>query len=90
MKRKLRYKNFVGTCEFSPEDNVWFGKIENVKGLISYEGKDTSELELAFKEAVEDYIEMREDEGLLAAMLESDDKEFVSMEEVMKVLRRPN
>lgn len=46
--KKLIYKNFKGTIEYSKEDRIFFGKVINVKDLIFYEEKDISELEKNF------------------------------------------
>jgi predicted HicB family RNase H-like nuclease len=52
----LEYKNFIGSVNFSEEDDVFFGKIEGINGLITFEGDTVKELKKAFKEAVEDYF----------------------------------
>ena len=52
----LKYKDFLGTVAFSEEDNVFFGKIEGINGLVNFEGKSVDELKNAFHEAVDDYI----------------------------------
>jgi len=56
MKDKFVYKGFHGSIQFSEADNVYFGKIENINDLITFEGENLIELEDAFKNAVEDYI----------------------------------
>lgn len=60
----LKYKGFIGSVAFSEEDNVFFGKIEGIDGLINFEGKSVSELVNAFHEAVDDYLAFCEDEGI--------------------------
>ena len=49
----MEYKGYVGSIEFSEEDNVFYGKIQNVSGLISYEGETERDLYLDFSGAVE-------------------------------------
>jgi predicted HicB family RNase H-like nuclease len=58
MKNTLNYKGFLGSVTFSAEDNILHGKIECIDDLILYEGGSVSEIKNAFKEAVEDYIEI--------------------------------
>lgn len=55
----LKYKGFVGSIEIQHEDNSLYGKILGLeKGtLITYQGKNVSELKEDFFNAVEDYIE---------------------------------
>ena len=53
----LKYKDFIGTVNFSAEDGVFYGKIEGIKSMISFEGETVQDLEQDFKTAVDDYIE---------------------------------
>ena len=56
MSDTISYKGFTGSVEFSEEDNLYFGKILGIKGLISYEGKTYDELISDFQGAVDDYM----------------------------------
>ena len=58
MENILRYKDFVGSVRYSNDDKVFHGKIEFITDLITFEGTSVTELETAFSEAVEDYIEL--------------------------------
>ena len=44
----LKYKNFVGSVEYSETDKILFGKVQGIRGLISYEGQNIDELEQDF------------------------------------------
>ena len=57
MNNILKYKGFYGTVEYSADDNILFGKVIGINGLISYEGKSVDELRTDFEESVDDYIE---------------------------------
>lgn len=54
--KKLVYKNYKGSVEFSKKDNCYHGKLLNIDDLIMYEGSNLEELENYFKEAVNEYI----------------------------------
>ncbi|MFA5816868.1 MAG: type II toxin-antitoxin system HicB family antitoxin [Bacteroidales bacterium] len=58
MKDVIKYKEYFGTVHFSAEDEVFYGKIEGVDDLVSFEGKTVEELKQAFIEAIEDYDEL--------------------------------
>ena len=58
MKDVLQHKGFIGSVHFSAEDECFFGKIEGIDDLITFEGRNVSELKKAFQEAVEEYIEL--------------------------------
>lgn len=57
MKKVLEYKDFVGSVSFSEEDNVYFGKVEGINDLISYEGRNMEELTEAFHYMIDKHIE---------------------------------
>jgi predicted HicB family RNase H-like nuclease len=63
MKDVLLYKDFTGSVHFSADDEVFFGKIEGIDDLVSFEGKSVVELKTAFEEAVDDYIELCKEIG---------------------------
>ena len=58
MKDVLTYKGFFGSVHFSAEDECFFGKIEGIDDLVTFEGQDVKALKKSFREAVEDYIEL--------------------------------
>ena len=60
----VKYKGYIGSVAFSEKDNVFFGKIEGIDGLVNFEGESVKELTDAFHEAVEDYLEYCKEEGI--------------------------
>lgn len=52
----MEYKGYYGSVHYSDEDRIFYGKIEFVRALVSYEGTDVKSLRKAFEEAVDDYI----------------------------------
>ena len=44
MKNTMEYKGYVGSIEFSEEDELFFGKVLGIRSLISYEGPDAKSL----------------------------------------------
>lgn len=62
--KTLKYKGYLGSIEFSAEDNLLFGEILGIDGLVNYEGKTMQELTKSFHEAVEDYLAFCTDHGL--------------------------
>jgi predicted HicB family RNase H-like nuclease len=56
MKDMMEYKGYYGSVHYSDEDRIFYGKIEFVRALVSYEGTDVRSLRKAFEEAVDDYI----------------------------------
>ena len=58
MKDSITYKGFIATVHYNADDEIFYGKIEEIDDLISFEGKSVSELKKAFINAVEDYLEV--------------------------------
>ena len=44
--------------DFSDEDGVFFGKVQGVRSLISYEGETREALQADFRKAVDAYLEL--------------------------------
>ena len=65
----MKYKGFTGSIDFNEEDNVFFGKIEDIDGLVNFEGSSVKELESAFHDAVDDYIAYRKKENAITPAL---------------------
>lgn len=57
MKNYLEHKGYVGTVEFSADVKIFFGKIQGITDLVTFEGTSVEELATSFEEAVTDYLE---------------------------------
>lgn len=53
----MEYKGYKGTSEYSAGDGCYHGQIAYISDPIAYEGESLEEVELAFREAVDGYIE---------------------------------
>ncbi|PKL77764.1 MAG: hypothetical protein CVV25_13705 [Ignavibacteriae bacterium HGW-Ignavibacteriae-4] len=58
MDNTLIYKNYIGSVQYSQEDNIFHGKINGINDLITYEGDSIINLKSSFIEAVEDYKDL--------------------------------
>lgn len=52
----LLYKGYIGSVNFSSEDEVFWGKIEHIHDLITFESDNAHELQSAFRKAVDEYL----------------------------------
>lgn len=62
--RILSYKNYSGSIEVSIEDGCLHGEILFINDLVSYEAENVRELQAAFAEAVDSYLDKCRREGL--------------------------
>jgi len=60
----LVYKGFMGSAHFSADDNVFFGKVEGINDLITFEGDTVQELKDAFYYMVDEHIKDCEAENI--------------------------
>ena len=42
MKNTMEYRGYVGSVEFSEEDEIFYGNVLGIKALISYKGTDAN------------------------------------------------
>lgn len=63
MNNTMEYKGYIGSVEFSAEDMIFYGKVQGIRSLISYEGTTAEELISDFHAAVDDYLDACEQEG---------------------------
>ncbi len=64
MKNTLTYKDFVGSVHYSAEDSVFYGKIEGINDLITFEGTSVNELKEAFTQMVDKHLKDCDAEGI--------------------------
>ena len=64
---KLKYKGYLGTIQFSENDNCFYGKVLGMnRSCITYEGESASELLEDFKGAIDMYLEYCQRKGIKA------------------------
>ena len=63
MSDMLEYRGYLGSVRYSDEDEILHGRLEFIRDLVTYEGQDAGTLKRAFREAVDDYLEMCDVEG---------------------------
>jgi predicted HicB family RNase H-like nuclease len=57
MKNMLEYKGYTGNVEFSAEDEIFYGRINGIRDLVTFEADSVTRLKKAFKESIDDYLE---------------------------------
>lgn len=63
MNDVMEYKGYTGSVNYDAEDEFFFGKIQAIRSLISYEGRDAGSLRASFEEAVDDYLASCQESG---------------------------
>ena len=64
MKNLMKYKEYFGSVNYNDSDEIFYGKVEYIRSLISYEGHDVESLRASFHSAVDDYLELCQHQGI--------------------------
>lgn len=52
----MHYKGYYARVEFDPEDRIFVGRIIGIRDVVGFHGESVDELEIAFREAVDNYV----------------------------------
>jgi len=63
MRKILKYKDYIGSVEFSKEDNIYYGKVIGIDSLFLYEGENVTDLIADFRSMIDEYLESCKEKG---------------------------
>lgn len=63
MSNILKYKGYHAKVEFSAEERVFFGEVFGIEDSLNFYGETVSEIEGAFHNCIEEYLEMCKEFG---------------------------
>lgn len=53
----MEYKGYIGKAEIDEEAGILYGEVINVRDVITFEGTTVEEVQKAFRESVDDYLD---------------------------------
>lgn len=56
MANTIEYNGYIGSIEYSAEDRCFFGKLEMIDDLVTFEANSADELEENFHKVVDEYL----------------------------------
>lgn len=59
----LNYKGYTGQVEFDDEAGIFHGEVLDLRDVVTFQGKSVDEIERAFRESVDDYLEFCKERG---------------------------
>ncbi len=59
----LNYKGYIGHVEYDGEAKLFHGEVLNIKDVITFQGKSVNEIERAFRESIDDYLDFCKSRG---------------------------
>lgn len=54
----LQYKGYSGAVDLEAEAGVFHGEVLDLRDVVTFEGRSVEEVEQAFRDSVDDYLEM--------------------------------
>lgn len=59
----MKYKGYFGQVTYDDEAKIFHGEIQGIRAIIIFQGKSVEELEKAFKDSVDDYLDWCKERG---------------------------
>jgi predicted HicB family RNase H-like nuclease len=59
----LKYKGYSGRVEYDDEAKIFYGEVIDTKDVITFQGTSVNEIEKAFRESIDDYLEFCRERG---------------------------
>ncbi|MGA1875644.1 MAG: type II toxin-antitoxin system HicB family antitoxin [bacterium] len=59
----MEYKGYLARVEFDDHANVFHGEVVNIRDVITFQGTSVDELQQAFKDSVDDYLDFCKERG---------------------------
>jgi len=53
----MEYKGYIGKVEIDDEVGILHGEIINIRDVVTFEGASVDEIQKAFRESVDDYLD---------------------------------
>ena len=53
----MKYKGYTGRVEYDDESKIFHGEIIDTKDVITFQGTTVDEIETAFRDSIDDYLE---------------------------------
>lgn len=64
MKDLMKYKNYYGSVYLDNKELTFYGKVEFIRALVTYEATNAKGLINAFRESIDDYLDMCKDKDI--------------------------
>lgn len=59
----MKYKGYIGQVTFDEDAKIFHGEVIGLKDVITFQGESVKELEQAFKDSINDYLELCQERG---------------------------
>ena len=60
----MEYKGYIGEVTFDSDAHLFHGEIINTRDVITFQGKSVDELETAFQNSIDDYLDWCQEDNV--------------------------
>ena len=53
----MKYKGYYGYVRYDDEARIFHGEVVNTRAVITFQGKNVEEIETAFRDSIDDYLD---------------------------------
>lgn len=59
----MEYKGYMGRVEYDSGARMFHGEVVGLRDVVTFQGESVEEIEAAFRDSVDDYLEFCEERG---------------------------
>lgn len=59
----MNYKGYTGKAELDEDSDILHGRVQNIESIVTFEGDSIEEINQAFRDSVDDYLQWCEELG---------------------------
>jgi predicted HicB family RNase H-like nuclease len=60
----MKYKGYTGSVEYDSEDRLFYGRVDGITDIVSFQGDTVEALEADFRAGVDDYLDFCKERGV--------------------------
>jgi len=60
----MEYKGYIGKVDYDSDARIFSGSVVNTRTVITFQGQSVNELEMEFRNSVEDYLSRCKQDGV--------------------------
>jgi predicted HicB family RNase H-like nuclease len=60
----IRYKDYIASIEFDPDIDSFFGRVVNIRDVVTFYGRSVEELQKEFAASIQAYLDLCAQKGI--------------------------
>jgi predicted HicB family RNase H-like nuclease len=62
----VKYKGYTGSVHYDAEDRLFYGRVDGITDIVSFQGDTVEALEADFRAGIDDYLDFCKERGVEA------------------------